>query len=207
MPPQDAIDAIQEYIALSDVVLVQQARDGKQNAFEMLVQRYSTILLNFSLFYVKEHTQACDILQQVWLRLFLALPTLHTERSLKSWLLQVTHNCCIDELRHRRALHFSELEANREQQEVPEHFTLLDSTPSPEEIAELHELRQRLQQAIHALPPKYQAIVTLRYTAQLRFSEIAQMLRIPEASAKTSMQRAKKMLRSSLREWVESPSH
>ena len=62
-----------------------------------------------------------------------------------------------------------------------------------------------MHQAIQALPPKFRAVVFLRYAAQLSFSEIAQALNMPTATAKTYFQRAKPLLCANLRDFVTQP--
>ena len=49
--------------------------------------------------------------------------------------------------------------------------------------------------AIQSLPPKFRAVVVLRYASQLSFSEIGKVLSMPEATAKTYFHRAKALLR------------
>lgn len=191
------------YTSSSDGVLVEQIRDGDQNAFEELVQRYSVLLFNFITHFLRDYDQACDILQQVFLQLYISLPILRTDRSLKSWLFQVARNRCVDELRRKRVAHFSELEAGNEEDELPPLFAVPDSSPLPEELAERHDLQLRLRSAIQSLPPKYRTIVFLRYSSQMSFSEIGALLQMPEATAKTYFQRAKPMLRANLQKWVE----
>ncbi len=73
-----------------------------------------------------------------------------------------------------------------------------DTDPLPEELAERRDLQACLQQAIGALPPKFRAVVLLRYAAQLSYAEISQVLQMPEATAKTYFQRAKPLLRATL---------
>ena len=53
---------------------------GNQYAFETLVQRYSAMLFNFIHHFMGDHDLACDILQQVFLQLFVSLSTLHTDK-------------------------------------------------------------------------------------------------------------------------------
>ena len=62
----------------------------------------------------------------------------------------------------------------------------------------VHELRQRLLEAIETLPSRYRAVVLLRYTDQLSYREIGQALSMPESTAKTYFYRASKQLRSLL---------
>jgi RNA polymerase sigma-70 factor (ECF subfamily) len=59
-----------------DSVLVQQALAGNQEAFEALVSRYKQSLLGLIYRYLGEYHEAHDVLQQVWLQLYLSLATL-----------------------------------------------------------------------------------------------------------------------------------
>ena len=183
---------------MSDGILAQQAIAGDQHAFEILVQRYSTPLFNFICRFLGDYDQACDILQQVFLQLYISLPNLRTGDPLKAWLFQVARNRCLDELRRKHAIHFSELEPASDDDELSPLATLPDTAPLPEELAERRDLQQCLQKAIQTLPPKFRSVVLLRYAGQLSFSEIGQALKMPEATAKTYFQRAKPLLRAAL---------
>ena len=183
---------------MSDGILSQQAIAGDQHAFEILVQRYSTPLFNFICRFLGDYDQACDILQQVFLQLYISLPNLRTGDPLKAWLFQVARNRCLDELRRKHAIHFSELEPASDDDELSPLATLPDTAPLPEELAERRDLQLCLQKAIQTLPPKFRSVVLLRYAGQLSFSEIGQALKMPEATAKTYFQRAKPLLRAAL---------
>lgn len=71
---------------------------------------------------------------------------------------------------------------------------LLDGAPLPEEQAEQHDDQARLRSAIETLPPKYRAIVWLRYTEELSFSEIGCKLQMPPNTVKTYFHRARPQL-------------
>jgi RNA polymerase sigma-70 factor, ECF subfamily len=183
---------------MSDGILARQSIAGDQRAFEILVQRYSTPLFNFICRFLGDYDQACDILQQVFLQLYISLPNLRTGDPLKAWLFQVARNRCLDELRRKHAIHFSELEPLSDDDELSPLATMPDTDPLPEELAERRDLQQCLQKAIQTLPPKFRSVVLLRYAGQLSFSEIGQALKMPEATAKTYFQRAKPLLRAAL---------
>ena len=185
-------------VEIADGMLAQQALAGDEQAFEVLVHRYSTPLFNFICHFLGDYDQACDISQQVFLQLYISLPTLRIGEPLKAWLFQVARNRCLDELRRKHTVHFSELETTSDEDELSPLAVMPDTSPLPEELAERHDLQVHLQQAILALPPKFRPVVILRYTAQLSFSEIGRTLHMPEATAKTYFQRAKPLLRSAL---------
>jgi RNA polymerase sigma factor (sigma-70 family) len=183
---------------ISDGILAQQTLAGDQYAFEVLVQRYNVQLFNFIYHFLGDYDQACDILQQVLLQLYISLPNLRIGEPLKAWLFKVARNRCVDELRRKRAIPFSELEPTNDEEELSPLVAMPDTSPLPEELAERRDLQQSLQKAIQTLPPKFRSVVVLRYAAQLSFSEIGQTLEMPEATAKTYFQRAKPLLRAAL---------
>ena len=191
--------------ALSDAYLAQQVLAGDQGAFEIMVRRYSTPLFNFICHFLGDYDQACDVLQQVFMRFFTSLPKLETGAPFKPWLFQVARNCCVDELRRRRryAIQFSQLESDSDENDISFLNEIPDSGPLPEDLAERHDLQQVLRQAIESLPPKFRAVVMLRYTFQLSFAEIGRTLNMPEATAKTYFHRAKVLLRKILSSQVQ----
>jgi RNA polymerase sigma-70 factor (ECF subfamily) len=68
----------------------------------------------------------------------------------------------------------------------------------PEEVVERRDLQTQLQRAIETLPTKFRSVVILRYSSQISFAEIGQVLSMPEATAKTYFHRAKALLRKTL---------
>jgi RNA polymerase sigma factor (sigma-70 family) len=115
----------------SDNVLVQQALDGVQEAFEALVSRYQRSLFRLIYRYVDEYHEALDVLQQVWLQLHLSLPTLDPHVHMKPWLFTVARNRSLDVLRSTRLLSFSEVETGNEENEAAFVDTIPDTSPTP----------------------------------------------------------------------------
>jgi len=190
---------------VSDRVLVERIITGDHTAFEMLVHRYHTPLLGFIRHSLVDKDLAQDVLQFVFLKLYMFIPKLyahssmlHVNTSLKAWLFQVAWHRCIDERRRRQPLLFSELELLREEGEQAGLSMIPDRYPLPEEVAEHRELQRMLSCAIQALPPRFRSVVLLRYTKELTFGEIGRLLNMPENTAKTYFQRARPILRAAL---------
>lgn len=191
---------------ITDGTLVKQTLAGDQQAFEALVRRYNGPIFNFICHCLGDYDLACDVAQHVFVQLYTSLPKLRTGEPLKAWLFQVARNRCLDELRRKRAIHFSELESAGDDEEPSPLAILPDTRPLPDEIAERHDLQQALRKAIDTLPPKFRMVVLLRYTSQLSFSEIGKTLSMPEATAKTYFQRARPLLRAQLAShWHKTP--
>ena len=183
---------------LADDLLVQRARTGDHGAFEALVERYSALLLQLICRLVQDDQLAQDVLQHVFLQLYRSLPTLRVGGTLKGWLCQVARHRCLDELRRKRPVLFSEIVPEPEGNEFSPWLLLSDPHLPPEEQHELRELRDLLLEAIETLPLRYRTVVLLRYISQLSFHEIGQALGIPDSTAKTYFHRARKPLRALL---------
>ncbi len=182
----------------TDDDLIQQAQSGDHDAFAVLVERYSASLSGLISQLVRDEHLAQDVLQHVFLQLYRSLPTLRQEGTLKSWLCQVARHRCIDELRRKRPLFFSEIGEGSDGEAFSSLTTIPDTARQPEEQIEQIELRQRILGAIELLPPNFRAVVRLRYATQLSFYAIGQTLNIPAATAKTYFYRARKPLRTLL---------
>lgn len=183
---------------LADDLLVRQAQLGDHDAFELLVDRYSALLLRLIFQLVRDEHLAHDILQFVFLQLYRSLPILQTGVALKGWLCQVARHRCFDELRRKQPVLFCEIEPYPDGSDYSYLTTLPDPARQPEEQVELRELRILLLEAIDMLPSRYRRVVLLRYARQLSFREIGQELGIPEATVKTHFSRAKQPLRALL---------
>jgi RNA polymerase sigma-70 factor (ECF subfamily) len=185
----------------TDGVLVEQALAGDQCAFEILVRRYHHPLVSYIYGYIKDSEQVYDVLQHVFLKLYISLPILVTNVSLKGWLFQVARNRCLDELRiryRRKEIPFSTLEWKYQEEELSPVEAITDPEPLPEEVAESIELHCLLQQAMLSLPTKFRSIVNLRCFRQLSYSEIGSMLEMPESTVKTYFYRSLPLLRREL---------
>jgi RNA polymerase sigma factor (sigma-70 family) len=197
-PPQDSVLQGQ---GVPDGVLVGQAQAGDQRAFEFLVRRYHRPLAHYILGFLKDGEQVSDVLQQVYLQLYVSLPILLTTVSLKGWLFQVARNRCLDELRRRRRraeIPFSTFLLEYSTEDLSPLEAIPDPGPLPEEVAEEIDLYGSLQEATAALPPKVRSIVHLRCFRHLPFAEIGRVLNMPQTTVKTYFYRALPRLRRAL---------
>lgn len=186
---------------IPDGRLIKLSLAGDQFAFDCLVKRYRNILASYIGGFFRDREQVLDMLQQVYLQLYLSLPILLTNVSIHAWLFRVARNRCLDELRRRRsqaAIPFSTLEWEYGEEEQSIVAAIPDSDPLPEEVAERSDLYCTLHEAIASLPPKLRTIVLLHSFRQLTFTEIACVLDMPASTVKTYFYRSLPYLRRTL---------
>ena len=180
---------------ISDNALFDQAFAGDQEAFEVLVSRYQHPLFRLIYRYVDDYHEAHDVLQQVWLQLYLSLPTLDPHVHMKPWLFTVARNRSLDVLRHRRLLSFCDVETGNEEVFLD---SIPDTSPTPEEMIENRDLQLAIWRAIQVLPLIYRSVVLLYYSEHMNYAEIGRVLKVPVSRVKARFHRSKPFLRAYL---------
>lgn len=183
--------------------LVRRAAGGEFAAFEELVHRYTQPLWKFVYRLLGNYEDANDAVQQILIQVHCSLPGLENQARFRSWLFMIARNKCIDHLRRKSNISFSDFAAgwgsDSSEGDDGDDFSPLqlfaDPSPLPDEVTEQREMRQLVQQAIAALPERSRQVVALRYATDLSFGEIGQALGINENTVKTLFLRAKNQLR------------
>jgi RNA polymerase sigma-70 factor (ECF subfamily) len=182
-----------------DALLARRARGGDDLAFAALVERYQGPAFNFAYRFLGNYDDAVDAAQQGFIQLHASLATLDLDRPLRPWLFRVIRNRAIDLLRRRRSGGIGGFqEGDTGEPSIEE--VIPDPDPLPEDLAERADLQHLLVAAIRRLPARYRDVVSLRYTTDMTFGEIADVLGIPENTAKIHFHRAKAQLRVALRD-------
>ena len=179
---------------LSDESLVAQSLRGDAQAFAELVTRYTAPIFNLAFRLTGDRAEAENATQETFLRVYFALPRSRTDLAFKPWLFQIAVNLCRDLARKKRPMAFAEMASDEEE-------AIEDESPLPLDQVEEHELERALARAVADLPEMYRAVVTLRYTEELAYEDIAAVLKLPVNTVRTHLFRAKSMLRKALAKW------
>jgi RNA polymerase sigma-70 factor, ECF subfamily len=173
-----------------ETALARRAQSGDQTAFGVLVQRYSGAVFNQAYRMLGDSHEAEDVVQEVMLRAYRRLDSFDPSRRFVTWLLTIGSNYCIDRLRRRRMSWLTLDDVA---------FWLTSAEPGPEHLALADERRAAVQRALQRLPETYRGVTVLRYWHDLSYLEIAEALGLTEATVKTRLHRARKLLEQGLR--------
>lgn len=170
--------------------VVQEARRGKPEAFGDLYRAYSRRVRGLCRYLLGSASAADDATNEVFLRVQRAMSSYDTSVPFQRWLFSIASHYCIDQLRRGR------LEQRLFQPDDPA-STEAAPTGEPSPLAEFlaAEERARLRSAIEELPPKYRAVLVLRYYSELDYNQMAAALGLTRAHVATLLFRAKKELR------------
>ena len=172
----------------TDAELIQATIDGDAGAFSALVARYSRDAYGFAFFMAKDQSDADDIAQETFVKVWKNLGKFKPGQRFKSWLLAIAHNTAIDYLRKRRHLAFSRFEDDEGANVLYE--TLADEEPTADDLAALAESAAKTAEAITELPDIYRSVLALRYEGGMSFEEISGLLDKPVNTVKSQHRRA-----------------
>jgi RNA polymerase sigma-70 factor (ECF subfamily) len=168
--------------------LVEAARDGDRQAFDALVR--ATYVDTYTLAHrlTGDDDTARDVVQETYLRAFRGLATFRGDAQFTTWLYRITANCASTHLGRRR---------RHRHEELTDDLGVHDLRPAADPVgrAEQSMLRDRVQLALRALPPRLRAVVVLRDVYDLSHDAIADELGISVSAAKVRLHRARRKLR------------
>ncbi|NLY50156.1 MAG: sigma-70 family RNA polymerase sigma factor [Firmicutes bacterium] len=180
-----------------DEALVRQSRQGSEEAFRLLVERYQAKIYNLAYRLLGNPEDASDLTQEVFCRVYVKLPAFRGEASLSTWVYRIANNLCLDELRRRGRRPQVSLDASLSGEQPPREVT--SSDPGPAELSLRRASLARLQELIAALPLEQKTAVVLRDIQGLSYEEMAQVLGCSLGTVKSRLNRARRTLRDKLR--------
>ena len=173
-PPQQA-DA--------DVHLRLQAADYR-GALEILLSRYRDRVFRLALSMLRNRSEAEDVAQDIFFRLWRALPGYSGRASLSTWLYAIARNACLSQLRRRRAqLSLDDPGAQRD----PAIVEL--AAPASDDSA-----RASVTRLLDCLPARYRQVVTLFYLEDKSCEQTAHALGLPVGTVKAMLHRARRRM-------------
>jgi RNA polymerase sigma-70 factor (ECF subfamily) len=171
-----------------DAQLVQQCLQGDGSAWEELVRRHNRRIFNICYRFTGNRTESQDLSQDVFLRVYRTLGSYRSAHGgFATWLTSVTRNLLID--------HYRRTKRDRITDSLDDKMPIVENKESagrrPDEQALLGELSGQVQSALTRLSPELREAVILRDLQQLEYSEIQQVLAVPEGTVKSRINRGR----------------
>lgn len=174
-PPAPAADA--------DVLERMQAKQYR-DAFAMLLPRYRDKVFRLTFSMLRNRAQAEDVTQDIFLRVWRALPGFAGQSQLSTWIYAISKNACLSEMRKRRPQ--VSLDVNDDEYH-PEVAAL--AAPEADDSATVS-----VTQVLDQLPERYRQAVVLFYMEDKSYEQTAASLGLPLGTVKALLHRARKRL-------------
>ena len=173
-------------------------------AFEQLIAEYGTMLYRVALRLMNQPEEAEEVLQETLLTVYEKIHTFDERSALTTWLYRITVNTALMRLRAKARMPedaFGDLQGPDFTEQGQHAREVADWALPPEETLLRREALATLQQAIAHLPALYRTVYILAEIEGLSHQEIASILDLTVATAKTRLHRARLCLREALAEY------
>jgi RNA polymerase sigma-70 factor (ECF subfamily) len=178
--------------------LIARIAKGDEDAFEVLVDRHQTSILNLIYRFIGDRTQAKDLAQEVFIRVWQAAKTYKPEAKFTTWIYRITTNLCFNELKSARRKKWFSFNRSDEDRWNNIEETLSDSAPSAEDILLEKERSRQISDALQSLPDNQRMALILKRYDDLSYQEIAQILGCSVSAVESLLVRAKRNLQKNL---------
>ena len=201
LPESNEVTLGKNSVEPSDRELVSRAQTGDTDAFEVLVHRYDGKVLSIAHSFTNDPDDAKDIYQEVFLRVYRALPGFRFGSEFSTWLHRIVMNVCLSHKKRKSVTSHAPFDAIPEL-EIDEGQSGLFSGSralSPERLAQDDEIRRYVNDAVETLSPKEKLVFTLKHFEGLKIREIAEIMGCGEGTAKRYLFTAVEKLRTRLK--------
>jgi RNA polymerase sigma-70 factor (ECF subfamily) len=162
------------------------AKENNQNAFSFLLNFYWDDVYKFQLKRTNNEIDAEDITIESFAKAFEKINTYNNKYVFKTWLITISKNLHIDQLRKNK----NKFDLNQ----LNENIQIKESSPSPEDNLINEQKLKSLKSKINKLKPHYKEVIELKCFNELSYKEISIKLNQPINNIKVKVLRAKKIL-------------
>jgi len=179
-----------------DDVLITLFQSGEEHVFRYLVERYMDRVRNIIYSILREQDAVDDLAQEVFIKVYEALPRFRFESSFYTWVYRITVNKTRDELRRRKVRRMFSMDAvlERPDRELSER---LSTTQRSSEASEI------VTRSLQLIPEKFRTPIVLKDLEGMSYEEIADVLQCRIGTVKSRLSRGRSMLRKVLKPLLE----
>ena len=177
---------------LDDAAVVTSFLDGEERAFQELVDRYQTRLLNFIYRTIGDREKAEDLVQEVFIRVYRHLHRFDRSKKFSTWIYTIASNLAKNELRNRSRnplVLFQTIRKNWQDDDRPLQFE--DSSMRPDDLYRKRHLRALVEESVAQLPEHHREVFVLRELEGKSYEEIAEITNTNLGTVKSRLNRAR----------------
>jgi len=184
--------------------LVAELRAGSEEAFAWLIQRYHQPIYSLLARTVHDRSDAADLTQEVFVKVFRGVGSFHGESSLKTWIYRIALHEASNQrrwwMRHKQQEIAIEQEMAENEQGTPARLVdmLVDPAESPYEMAVHAETRARVEAALDQVPEPFRTTLILRDIEGFVYEEVAEMQGVNLGTVKSRLVRGRLALKAIL---------
>jgi RNA polymerase sigma-70 factor (ECF subfamily) len=185
--------AVREQLRLlEDSAVVSAFLGGEEKAFEELVDRYQTRLLNFIYRTTGDRERAEDLVQEVFVRVYRHIHRFDRSKKFSTWIYTIASNLAKNELRNRSRnplVLFQTIKRNWQDEDRPLQFE--DPASRPDDLFRRRHLRELVEASVQKLPAHHRQVFVLRELEGKSYEESAEITSCNLGTVKSRLNRAR----------------
>jgi RNA polymerase sigma-70 factor, ECF subfamily len=176
-------------------MLVRRCVAGDAVAWEEIVQRYNRRIYNICYRFAGSPDDAQDLTQEVFIKMFRTMNSYDAERgAFMTWVTTITRNLLVDHFRkskHDRITESLDAPPSEHEDAMPLSEKIEDKAPPADASVRSRETRETVHRALQKLSPELREAVILRDLQDMDYREIATVLKVPEGTVKSRINRGR----------------
>jgi len=180
--------------------LLNDLKSGNQEAFSAVFNNYFPRLNRFAATYIIDKSEAKNIVQDVFVKLWETKQNLRKNTSILAYLLTITKNNCLDYLKHKQVEYKFQKQAIQNHTELELNYYALKRLEI--DLLDYNEIVQIIEKTLSNLPPQCQQVFRMSRFDDLSNAEIGQKLDIGVKAVEANITRALKVFRKELKDYV-----
>jgi RNA polymerase sigma-70 factor (ECF subfamily) len=191
-------------IAAEEATLVAELQAGSEHAFAMLIALYSQSVYSMIARSLRDPSDAADVTQEVFVKVFRHIGSFHGDASLRTWIYRIALHEASNQRRwwsrhKRQELTLDAQHENEDGESLSLGDTLASNTDSPLECVCQSEAKEQVAAALRNIPEAFRTVVVLREIEGFGYEEIADMLKVNLGTVKSRLTRGRAALREELK--------
>ncbi|MCE9679058.1 RNA polymerase sigma factor RpoE [Shewanella sp. AS1] len=188
---------------ISDQQLVERVQQGDKSAFNLLVQKYQSKVVNLIARYVRNQADVADVAQEAFIKAYRALPNFRGESAFYTWLYRIAVNTAKNHLvAQGRRTPANDVDA--EEAEYYDGSDALKEFASPERLMLSDEIRKVVFDTLEGLPDELKMAISLRELDGMSYEEIANVMECPVGTVRSRIFRAREAIDKQLQPLLQS---
>lgn len=182
---------------MTDTEMIKRCKDGDREAFNALMEKYQNIMFGMAYSLLSDYQDAEDAVQETFIKAYKSISSFKGDSAFTTWLYVICRNSCNDILRKRQK-HSVVTSIDADDDDGGPVKEIKSDAPSPEDVVELNETQALVRDAINSLKPEYKEVLVLSDIQQMSYDEVSAILKIPNGTVKSRLNRARNALRKKL---------
>ena len=187
-----------------DQILVECVLNGDKQAFELLVLKYQRKLMRLVLFFIKDHAEAEDIVQEAFIKAYKGLSSFRGESAFYTWLYRIGVNSAKNHINSQKRRVQTSSDNDTQDKDISSELDGLNESNTPDSVLASKQLAEKVNEAMNSMQEELRIAISLREIDGMSYEEIADMMECPIGTVRSRIFRAREVIANKIRPLMDS---